>query len=172
MVESGHSTPPNSGDGVHKKNKLPRLVGNFIREKREALGLSQRALGQLFVPAVTTQFISNVERGVTPLPPTHVPTLSKALSVPEAEIMSVLEREYAVRLTGRLGIEGQSTDATLGQTRVSVAPEDFALMQAIYEAYRKASEDNQKSFIQACQNILRIHRGKPPEDGDPRKTPL
>ena len=51
------------------ENKKPRLVGNFIRQKREALGLSQRALGQKFTPPVTTQFISNVERGVTPLSP-------------------------------------------------------------------------------------------------------
>ena len=44
--------------------KQPKLVGAFIRQRREALGLSQRALGLLFSPPVTTQFISNVERGV------------------------------------------------------------------------------------------------------------
>src|SRR5690606_28317860 len=81
----------------------PRLVGTFIRQRRDALRLSQRALGQLFDPPVTTQFISNVERGVTPLPPAHVPTLAKALVADENEIMSLLEREYAVKLSGRLG---------------------------------------------------------------------
>src|SRR3954469_19062686 len=83
--------------------KRPKLVGEFIRKRREALGLSQRALGLLFEPAVTTQFISNVERGVTPLPPAHVPTLAKALLVSEDEIMSLLEREYSLKLSGRLG---------------------------------------------------------------------
>src|SRR5262249_47894405 len=88
------------------KNR-PKLVGSFIRQKREASGLSQRALGLLFNPPVTTQFISNLERGVTPLPLNHIPTLTKALSINEAEIMSLLEREYTMKLSGRLArLEG------------------------------------------------------------------
>src|SRR5271163_2747168 len=83
--------------------KRPRLVGAYIRTRRESLGLSQRALGLLFAPPVTTQFISNVERGVTPLPPAHVPTLAKALSVAESEIMNLLEKEYSQKLNERLG---------------------------------------------------------------------
>src|SRR3954470_22236072 len=85
-------------------SKRLKIVGNFIRERREALGLSQRALGMLFTPPVTTQFISNMERGVTPLPPAQVPTLARGLSVAEGEIMSLLEREYAAKLSGRLGV--------------------------------------------------------------------
>src|SRR3954462_2435209 len=88
----------------------PRLVGSFIRQRREGLGLSQRALGLMFEPAVTTQFISNVERGVTPLPPVHVPTLTKALMVPENELMGLLEREYVFKLFGLLGkTKGKTT---------------------------------------------------------------
>src|SRR5688500_18638486 len=83
--------------------KQAKLVGNFIRQRRESLGLSQRALGLMFTPPVTTQFISNVERGVTPLPPVHVPILTKALLVSEDELMSLLEREYVLKLSGRLG---------------------------------------------------------------------
>jgi hypothetical protein len=54
----------------------PKLVGTFIRQKRESLGISQRALGQMLTPTVTTQFISNLERGVTPLPLNHNPALT------------------------------------------------------------------------------------------------
>src|SRR3954468_24285738 len=86
-----------------ESSKRPKIVGNFIRDRREALGLSQRALGLLFTPPVTTQFISNVERGVTPLPPAHIPTLTKALNVSESEFMALLEQEYAYKLSGRLG---------------------------------------------------------------------
>src|SRR3954470_13976428 len=80
----------------------PKLVGKFIRKKRELAGLSQRALGLMFNPPVTTQFISNLERGVTPLPLNHVPTLVKALNVTETELMGLLEREYTLKLSGRL----------------------------------------------------------------------
>src|SRR5262249_42119630 len=88
--------------------KRPRLVGNFIRTRREALGLSQRPLGLLFTPPVTTQFISNVERGVTPLPPAHIPTLTQALNVSETEFMALMEQEYAYKLSGRLGRHDES----------------------------------------------------------------
>ena len=81
-----------------ESNKKFKLVGDFIKKRREDLGISQRSLGLGFNPPVTTQFISNVERGVTPLPPIHVPVLAKALSTDEAEILALLEKEYAMRL--------------------------------------------------------------------------
>src|SRR3989338_6697609 len=96
--------------------KQPLSVGNFIRQRREALGLSQRALGLLFTPPVTTQFISNVERGVTPLPPAHIPTLCRALKISESEVMAILEREYAVKLSGRLGHGGEGDSSQLAET--------------------------------------------------------
>src|SRR6476469_7925558 len=109
-----------------ENSKRPRLVGNFIRQRRETLGLSQRALGLLFNPPVTTQFISNVERGVTPLPPTHIPTLTNALKVSETEIRALLEREYSAKLSGRLG---RSPDAENGngstQPELSIAKPDY-----------------------------------------------
>src|SRR6478609_9296856 len=92
-------------------SKQPKLVGNFIKSRRTSLNLSQRALGLLFDPPVTTQFISNVERGVTPLPPAHVPTLTKALQVSESEMMGLLEKEYTMKLSGRLGISQDTIDA-------------------------------------------------------------
>src|SRR3989338_5404080 len=91
-------------------NKRSKVVGEFIRKQREALGMSQKALGQLFSPPVTTQFISNVERGVTPLPPVHIPVLAKFLATTEMEIMALLEKEYALKLTGRLGRSGTSPE--------------------------------------------------------------
>src|SRR5579884_1380614 len=127
------------------ENKRPRLVGNYIRSRREALGLSQRALGLLFTPAVTTQFISNVERGVTPLPPAHVPTLAKALSVSDAEIMNLLEKEYSLKLNERLGRPEGSADHDLGTSGggvgppgLTIAPGDLEFMQSLYNAYKQA----------------------------------
>src|SRR4051794_6713819 len=94
-------------------SKRLKLVGDFIRKRRETIGLSQRALGQVFEPPVTTQFISNVERGVTPLPPIHIPTLAKALSVNDSEIMTLLEKEYAFKLNGRLGKASETNNSSI-----------------------------------------------------------
>jgi transcriptional regulator with XRE-family HTH domain len=149
--------------------KRPKIVGNFIRQRREVLGLSQRALGLLFDPPVTTQFISNVERGVTPLPPAHVPTLTRALQVSEAEMMSLLEKEYTHKLSGRLGLNQEDGAAArsgavvipmtavnggASQSSIAVSPHDHAFMQALYEAYQGADAKTRQAFASACHSML------------------
>jgi hypothetical protein len=140
-----------------ENNKRPRIVGNFIRQRREALGLSQRALGLLFTPPVTTQFISNVERGVTPLPPAHIPTLTKALGVGEAEFMSLLEQEYAYKLSGRLG-KGDSVPTSLltgaSGGSLPVAETDYPFMRTLYSAYASADPAKRQQFASAVEKIL------------------
>jgi transcriptional regulator with XRE-family HTH domain len=129
-----------SGGGPKQKTKLPKLVGNFIRQRREALNISQRALGQLFTPPVTTQFISNVERGVTPFPAGHVPVLAKVLQVSEKELMSVMEQEYALRLSSKLG---QTT------------PVEFsAFLMDLIKAYADAPADQKRALRIACKAVF------------------
>jgi transcriptional regulator with XRE-family HTH domain len=140
-------------------NKKPRIVGNFIRQRRETLGLSQRALGLLFTPPVTTQFISNVERGVTPLPPAHIPTLTKALNVSETEFMALLEQEYAYKLSGRLGKADASAVSLITgngtSTSIAVAESDYAFMRTLYEAYSQADASARQQFANATEKLLR-----------------
>jgi len=128
--------------------KRPKIVGDFIRQKREGLKLSQRALGQLFSPAVTTQFISNVERGVTPLPPAHVPTLARALSVSEPELMELLEREYSTKLSGRLGVALHSAEPP--------ASVEIQFLKSISDAYFRADIKTREAFATVCESILRV----------------
>lgn len=129
-------------------------LGDFMRKRRDDLSLSQRALGLLFTPPVTTQFISNIERGVTPLPPTHVGTLAKALQSPEAEIVAVLEKEYALRLQTRLGHTPQA-DVT------GASPSESQQVQAIWNAYLHAEPHAKRAFEQACESILHVALRKP-----------
>ncbi len=134
--------------------KRPKLVGSLIRSRRESLGLSQRALGQLFTPAVTTQFISNIERGVTPLPPVHVATLARALQMPEAEITALMEREYTFKLSERLGRPGEAGNGA-GALPVS-SPEDLAFMRSLYDAYRRADQKTKDAFANVCVSMLKV----------------
>jgi transcriptional regulator with XRE-family HTH domain len=155
--------------------KTPRLVGQFIRQRREALGLSQRALGLLFNPAVTTQFISNIERGVTPLPPTHVPTLVAALKVEEAELLGLLEREYTAKLSDRLGKahlhpganSPHLTDSSVPQLILSTGDADF--MKNLYEAYRQADPKTREAFAHVAESILPLPKGKGSGKDDERQ---
>ncbi len=129
-------------------SSAPSIVGAYLREKRETAGLSQRALGQLFDPHVTTQFISNIERGVTPLPPAHIQTLVRVLSIPESELITVLEREYAAKISIRVG----RTDAPL----VPGTEEDRAYFLALYEAFRKVDPTVKETFISVCETLLHV----------------
>jgi transcriptional regulator with XRE-family HTH domain len=152
--------------------KRPKIVGNFIRQRREALNLSQRALGMLFDPPVTTQFISNVERGVTPLPPAHVPTLTRALQVSEAEMMSLLEKEYTMKLSGRLGLQHDSFNQNRGAViipmqahsshpQMSVSTHDYEFMRSLYDAYKVADPKTRQTFASICETVLNLRMAAP-----------
>jgi len=135
--------------------KSPKLVGTFIKQRRQSLDLSQRALGQMLTPVVTTQFISNLERGVTPLPLSHLPALAKALQISDAELTSLLEREYALKLSNRLGIEnGGQVDVGGGNRKLDVSSSDFDFMKNLYEAYCIADPKAKQAFLSVCENIL------------------
>jgi len=134
--------------------KRPKVVGEFIRKRREALSLSQRAIGLMFDPPVTTQFISNVERGVTPLPPAHVPTLARALAVNESELTVLLEREYTMKLSDRLGKPGDSAAESVPV--LSIEQSDYDFMRNMYEAYQNADPKTKQAFTELCKNMLKV----------------
>lgn len=75
-----------------------KLVGDFIKNKRKSLKLSQKKLADLFDPPVTVQFISGIERGRTPFPPHHISFLARVFSISESTILELLEKEYAKRI--------------------------------------------------------------------------
>ncbi len=142
-----------------EKNKKFKIVGEFIRSKREALHLSQKSLGLLFAPAVTTQFISNLERGVTPLPHIHIPVLAKALQATEAEIASLVEKEYALKLTSKLGgALPTQTDLQNSMLNFIVQNQDYPFMKGLYEAYQTADPKTRQAFASVCESILHLSR--------------
>jgi hypothetical protein len=137
-----------------------KLLGDFIRNHREAMKMSQKNLGQCFNPPVTTQFISNIERGVTPLPVTHVTVLAKALAASDAEIMSLLEKEYALKLSGRMGKVDSAEAGAVSSTPppLMVAEKDYPFIQKLYDAYRVSDSGTQLAFVAVCENILKMKR--------------
>jgi hypothetical protein len=119
-----------------------------------------------FEPPVTTQFISNLERGVTPLPPHHVPTLARELRIEESELLSLLEREYAQKISDRMhrqpgdtganpaGQDGIVTTSTL--KNLVVEEKDAEFIRAVYQAYSLADGTTKENFASLCEKILRM----------------
>lgn len=130
-----------------------RVVGEFIRKRRQEIKLSQKALGMLFEPTVTTQFISNVERGVTPLPPVHVPMLCRALKIKEEDLLQVLEKEYTQKLSGKLGL-----DPLTAGSMVQVQAEHQQFISSLYRAYQNADEALKKAFEGECARLLHVRK--------------
>jgi transcriptional regulator with XRE-family HTH domain len=142
-----------------EKQSKPKIVGEFIKKRREALNISQKSLGLAFNPPVTTQFISNLERGVTPLPHSHVPVIAKALQTTEAEIAALLEREYALKLSTRLGTSVGSDhemSAHSAGSSLVVDHEHLDFMRRLYSAYRSAEPSQKHSFVEMSKNILKM----------------
>ena len=139
-----------------ENGKPKRLVGPFIRLKREEKNLSQRALGMLFIPPVTTQFISNMERGVTPLPPAHIPTLVKILSISENELTQLLEKEYMLKLSERLGTAGgaQAEGIGSGLAYLPVSASHLDFFKSLYEKYSKAPPNTQQELHSRLASLI------------------
>ena len=141
-----------------ERSNRSKLVGDFIRNHREAMKMSQKNLGQCFKPPVTTQFISNIERGVTPLPVIHVTLLAKALSASDSEIMSLLEKEYALKLSGRVGRTSPSNEERTASPPLIVSDKDYFFIRKLYDAYSTADTKTQTAFAAVCENMLKLTR--------------
>lgn len=128
------------------------MVGEFIRKHRERSGLSQRELGLQFQPPVTTQFISNMERGVTPLPATHLPKLAQLLKVSEKDILQVVQKDYALRVSGRAGLGDAIYNALAGDM-------DQAFLDRVANAYRQGTPEARIRFADFCKSLFQIHAG-------------
>ena len=68
----------------------------FIKSRREELRLTQRMLGDKL--GVTTQFISNLERSVSPLPVDKILKLVVALGADLDMVLDLMVKDYAFNL--------------------------------------------------------------------------
>src|SRR5688572_27271708 len=67
-------------------------VGQFIKSAREGAGISQNDLASE-LGLKSAQSISNIERGLTPLPRTMLPTLVRYLKINRDALLDVITDE-------------------------------------------------------------------------------
>jgi hypothetical protein len=144
-------------ENINKKSlhKSPNWVGAFIRQKREGKGFSQKELGQKFEPPVTTQFVSNLERGITPIPAVHVSALVKALELNEQELMALMEKEYAAKLTHKIAGHGEHSVEGAPAVLV-VAKQDEELFKWIVQSYNNLSDQDRAHFKSQVKSWFEI----------------
>ena len=138
-----------------KEKPQLNIVGQYMRKKREEAGLSQRSLGLLFQPPVTTQFISNVERGVTPLPSVHIQNLIQILKIQESELLSEMEREYAAKISSKLGHSPIHHSTPSDQNSPLYVPkEDLHFFEKFISAYKNADPKTKETIRQLIDTAL------------------
>ena len=135
---------------MESPQKRLKWVGSFIRKKREDLGLSQRDLASQFVPAVTTKFISNIERGVTPLPVSHLATLTRVLKIPQGELASLLQRDYQTKLATTLGME----NGAAGFSTETLSNEDQDFLFAFARSFAGADAAKRRELREQIERTL------------------
>ena len=87
---------------------MGRIFGEFIRGAREVSGLSQaQVASQLGLKS--PQFISNIERGIAPLPRTQVAALSKILKISKDDILDALVEDIRHSYMNAIQEEGVPT---------------------------------------------------------------
>lgn len=141
-----------------KKNQKKSFIGNYIKEKRILLGLSQKDLGLALNGSVTTQFISNIERGITPLPARHLETIAKALKAPPEELLLLLEKDYAQKVVFKT-----SLDTFAKQNREEETSKKFFFAEGtegnfllkIQETFKKLDPKEKVHLIDSIEGLLK-----------------
>lgn len=126
-------------------SKKTSFLGSFIKTKRTELGLSQKALGSLLEPPVTTQFISNIERGATPLPAVHIQKLCQHLKIKEEDLILVMEKQYAEKLSHRVGLPLGTNPTASGLP---------SWWGNLAQNYLSSNKETQEQFIRACEDLF------------------
>lgn len=75
-----------------------RTIGTVIRQARLARGLSLKAFADAILPRTSHQFVSNIERGLCPLPADKIPGAAEILSIREDVLIDALVEDYRARI--------------------------------------------------------------------------
>ena len=79
--------------------------------------------------------------------------------VNEEELMTLLEREYAAKLSGR--VSGGAEDGRVpisipaGLTQLVVPPADFDFMRKLCDSYRQADPKTRQALISVCESLFK-----------------
>ena len=76
---------------------MGKKLGNYIKANRERLNISQRELSE-YLKLSSPQFISNIERGVAPIPTKMLGKLSKKLKIDVDDIIELMVEEARTEL--------------------------------------------------------------------------
>ncbi len=128
---------------------MGKLVGQYIREMREKRNLSQGDVAKL-LSLKTAQSISNIERGVSPLPRSKIKKLSEILGIPRGELMTIALKEVQDRYARAVGVN--SAGMVLAQEGLN--KEEQSLVSTLIDELRDSDMDRKTELKLAVRKVL------------------
>ena len=120
-----------------------KLVGNFIKKRREFLKLTQRQLSDS-LGFKTSQFISNLERGIAEIPPSRVKDFAEALQMDNNEFANLVSESLKRKILKRTDMISLEKDPFVDKflSAWSIAsPEDKLLIKTLVSKVLDIEED-------------------------------
>lgn len=127
---------------------MGKHVGVFVRQLREKRGLSQGDVAKL-LNLKTAQSISNIERGVSPLPRAKIKRLADILGVRKGEIVAVVLREVQDRYSKATGVQSRSI-----LVPGDLSADECALIHSLADRMREAKSAERASLKRQVKKIL------------------
>lgn len=128
---------------------MGKIVGQFIRSMREKRNLSQGDVAKL-LSLKTAQSISNIERGVSPLPRAKIKKLSEILGIPKSELMTVALREVQDRYARAAGVVG----GNVALAQEGLNREEQSLVSTLISELRDSDSDRKTELKLAIRKVL------------------
>lgn len=82
---------------------MGKELGQLIRKSRETVGLSQNDVAKV-LNVRTPQSVSNIERGVSPLPAGKIKALANLIQLPPTQLVDVIVKEKRAKLLKAAGV--------------------------------------------------------------------
>lgn len=131
---------------------MGKQVGNFIRQLRISKGLSQSDVAKK-LNLKTAQSISNIERGISPLPRAKIKQLAGILGVEKTKIVDMVLVEVQGRYSKAVGgAAGKLGSKAKGLEQLST--EEHELVGTLVERFRKANDNERAQIKKKLQRLF------------------
>ena len=127
---------------------MGKHLGSFIRDLREKRGLSQGDVAKL-LSLKTAQSISNIERGISPLPRAKIKRLAEVLGVAKDMILGVVLQELQDRYGKATGVRARAIIVA-----PTVSSDDYSLLASLVDRFSGAKRGERETLKKQLKRLV------------------
>lgn len=127
---------------------MGKHLGSFVRDLRERRGLSQGDVAKL-LSLKTAQSISNIERGISPLPRSKIKRLADILGVAKDTILGEVLKEVQDRYAKAAGVKTRAIIVA-----PTVSSDDYSLLASLVDRFSGAKRTERESLKKQLKRLV------------------